>query len=247
MYGYIYDVFLNQKPYEKEVIRIEHSLTDKGLNGHTVKLGLMNNVRHAVEDLLKRGASTIVAVGSDQLFSRLADEVDLLGNRAIGLIPLGSHQLLAGLFGIPEGAQACKTLSARMLCEVPLAKVNSSYFIHSIVIDNPLVKIRCHNQFVAGAMSEQAVISILNRPSCELKKEERALHVVITPASEKKMFRRSEPLPPTMIASPKLEILSPSGVPMVVDGQKTVNTPASIEISGKTLKIIMGKERQLTQ
>ena len=102
MYGYIYDVFLHQKVYEKELIRIEHSLTDLGLQGSKIRLSLINNIGHAVDDLLRRGVKTIVGIGSDQLFSKLVDQTVDQNGITLGLIPMGSHNQLAEIFGSIE-------------------------------------------------------------------------------------------------------------------------------------------------
>lgn len=243
MYGYIYDVFLSQKSYDKGLIRIENNLTDLGLSGHTIKLSLINNIGHAVQDMVRRGIKTIVAVGSDQLFSKLVDQIDKLSNVTIGLIPLGSHQQLAKLFGIPEGAEGCRTLGARLICPVPLGKINNSYFIHSAVIHDSKAKVNCHDQFTVSATSEQAMISIYNLH--ESNSRAKTLSVVITPASEKQIFRRSQALSQTMIKSPKITIDEPVGIPIVIDGQKIINTPAKLEIVPETINVIMGKHRMI--
>jgi diacylglycerol kinase family enzyme len=245
MYGYIYDVFLSQAPYEKELIRIENSLTDLGLNGHTIKLSLINNIGHAIEDLQKRGVTTIVAVGSDQLFSKLADRVAEDSTVTLGLIPLGSHQQLAELFGIPEGESACRVLSARLVQPVPLSRINNAYFIHSCYIYDPKIRVSFDEEFTVSPTSTEAQITIFNPKKDESDMRETSLTAVIAPAAEKKMFRKSEPLPPTSIKSPRILLTEPRGVPIIVDGQKIINTPAVLEVSQEVIKVIMGKERKI--
>lgn len=245
MHGYIYDVFLHQKPYEKEVIEIEHTLTDAGLNGHIVRLSIVNNVQHAVEELIKRGATTIVAVGSDQLFSKLADQVVDLPNITLGLIPLGTHQDLAGVFGIPQGHKACHTISARLVRPVHLCKINSAYFIHSVSIYDPRVKLVIDKKFSLTATSPQAQFTILNERKTDptTGSEIKTLQAIITPATEKKLFKKEQRLEPTTIESPEISIIEPRGVQVVVDGQKIINTPVNLSISDQSIRVIMGKDR----
>lgn len=246
MYGYIYDVFWSQKPYEKELIRIENSLTDLGFNGSIVKLSLINNVGHAVQDLLKKGVSTIVAIGGDQLFSKIADQVDIFKDTTLGLIPLGSHGQMAELFGIPKGEEACKTLAARLVQDVTLSQINSQYFIHSAIIQDPRVKIICHDKFIVGPTSPEAVVSIVNtNPTADEGLQQRSLSVIITPASQRGLFKKSETFPSTHIKSQRLFIKEPKGIPILVDGQKTINTPATLEVSDKKISVIMGRDRQV--
>jgi len=247
MHGYIYDVFLNQKPYEKEIIRIEHSLTDKGLNGPIVRLSLINNVAHAVEDLLKRGVTTITAIGSDQLFSKLADQIADKEGITIGLIPLGTHQQLAQLFGIPSGAEACKTISARLVRPVQLCKINSAYFIHMVSVYDARAKVTIDDQFILSPTSKEASISIFNhiQTDPESGDDTKTLSIVITPLTEKKVFKKSEALPPTSLFSQEVIISEPRGIPVIVDGQKIINTPVTLSISDKSVQVIMGKSRKL--
>ncbi len=247
MHGYIYDVFLNQKPYEKEIIRIEHSLTDKALNGPIVRLSLINNVAHAVEDLLKRGVTTITAIGSDQLFSKLSDQIAEQEGITIGLIPLGSHQQLAQLFGIPSGAEACKTLAARLVRPVQLCKINSAYFIHNVSVYDARAKVTVDKQFVLSPTSKEATISVFNhiRTDKETGEDTKTLSVVITPHTDKKVFKKSEALSPTSLLSPEVFISEPRGIPVTVDGQKIINTPVTLRVSDKSVQVIMGRTRKL--
>lgn len=247
MYGYIYDVFLNQKPFEKEVIRIENSLTDLGLSGQIVRLSLINNIAHAVADLLKRGATTIVAVGSDQLFSKLADQVAEKNGITLGLIPLGTHQQLATLFGIPEGEEATKVLAARLVRPVHLSKINNAYFIHSVVVYDPRVKVSFNGQFSASATTQDSLISISNLQTANslTGEDEKTLSVQIAPATDKKFLRKQESLQPTAICCLQAQLSEPAGIPIIVDGQKVINTPAQLEITNEKIQVIMGRDRQL--
>ncbi len=246
MYGYIYDVFLHQKPYEKELIRLDHALTDKDLKGPVVKLTLINNIAHAVEELLRRGMKTLVAVGSDQLFSKLADQVAEHPHITLGLIPFGSHQRIAGLFGIPEGAKAADVLSARLVRSVALAKINNAYFIHDVQIHDKRANVSLNGEFTLSATAEQAHISIFNRTLIDAHdRMDRRFSVHIVPATEKKLFRKAVTFPETNVVASEIKIGGPNGIPLIVDGQKIINTPAVLEMTGKRLQIIMGKDRAL--
>jgi len=45
-----------------------------GLNGKIIRLGLLENINEAVENEIKRGAKTIVAVGSDKTVHKIMDK-----------------------------------------------------------------------------------------------------------------------------------------------------------------------------
>ncbi len=248
MYGYIYDIFVSQKKYERELIRIENSITDLGMQGNTIRLSLISNVGHAIEDLLSRGVRTIVAVGSDQLLSKIADYADLLQNVTVAIIPLGSHHLLADLFGVPYGAESCRILSARMVKHIRLGRINRCYFIHSVVVQDSRTRVRCDDQFVAKATSEDALISILKTHEPEeesLPLEEQKLSVFLTPATKKTFLRKALPVTSTFIRCQLAEITEPSHLLLVVDGQKQLKTPAVMHVSPTMLKVVVGKGRKI--
>ena len=246
MYGYIYDTFLGNPNYQKELIKIENSLTDLELRGQTIKLSLMNSVGHSIRDLLQRGVKTIIAVGSDQLFSRIIDDADILEGVTLGIIPLGSHQRLAYLFGVPSGEQACQVIAARLIQKVSLGKINNAYFIDSVMIDDPRVQIGCDNLFLASATTKHSRTSIHNLvPEKVAENEKSCLAVRIQPELPKKIFRKQEELPPTILKSQFVNIEYPQNIHMIVDGQKVIKTPAKLQVAQKTINVIMGKERKI--
>lgn len=245
MHGYIYDVFLHQKPYEKELISIEHCLTDAGLKGPIVRLSIVNSVKHAVAELTKKGVTTIVAVGGDNLFSSLVDEAIHLPEVTLGLIPMGSHVLLANQFGIPLGVQACQTLSARLVRPAYLSKINSQYFIHSIVTDDPRIKLYVNDLFSLTPTSEQAKLTIHNTSDKTTEERKPILQTSITPETEKSFFKKANAFAPSSFLAKRITIKEPRGIALLVDGQKSVNTPAVIESSHETVQVIMGRERKI--
>lgn len=246
MYGYIYDVFLSDKRYEKDLIRIENTLTDLDLKGHTIKLSLINNLGHAVQDLLQRGVKTIVVVGSDQLFSKVLDFAENFHGVLIGLIPLGTHQQMAQVLGVPEGEAACQTLAARMVKTIRLGKINAQYFLYSVIVNDANAQVNCDGLFAATATSTQAITSIYN-PCYEPEDYgcDPRLEVAITPTTESSFFKKAELLKATEIKSRVISIDVPRGIPVVVDGQKVIKTPVEIKLSNQSVSLIVGKERKI--
>lgn len=80
MYIYIYDSFVNHKKYEKVLARIETRITDLGLNGKIVRIGIMTSVHDVVENELRKGANTIIAVGNNGIFSQALNSIAKLTN-----------------------------------------------------------------------------------------------------------------------------------------------------------------------
>ncbi len=67
MHVYIYDDYVSQKKYEQQLIRVETRITDLGLSGKIIRLGMLKNIREAIQDELRRGVKTIIAVGDNKI------------------------------------------------------------------------------------------------------------------------------------------------------------------------------------
>jgi len=90
MYYYIYDNYLTDKKYEKELDKIKTRLLDLEIQGKHEKLTLLKSIDELVKDEIKRGATTVVAVGNDKTFLKLVDVIAQSGV-TLGLIPVGKE------------------------------------------------------------------------------------------------------------------------------------------------------------
>ena len=70
-------------------------------------------------------------VGNDETVTKVLPQ--LIGvNVTLGLIPLGSHQTIAKILGIPVGLAACDALSRRIVRKIDLGKANTAYFLFTL-------------------------------------------------------------------------------------------------------------------
>lgn len=131
-YYFVYDEFLQDPKFEREIATIETRLTDLGISGKIARLALFRDAGEFIRDEVRRGVKNVVAVGNDLTLRRV---IDALGdaNVAIGIIPLGQgpHEI-AKLLGVPTGVASCDVLSARILEEVDIGVVNGKRFIHAV-------------------------------------------------------------------------------------------------------------------
>ena len=85
---FIYDSFLNQKKYNSLLARLETRITDLELNGKIFRLSPTINVQEIINNELKRGAKTIIAVGNNKLVNQVINS--LAGSDIpLGIIPIG--------------------------------------------------------------------------------------------------------------------------------------------------------------
>ena len=102
MYCYIYDSFLNQKKYEKQLSKIELFLADLGIGGRIHKLNVLKNLEELISEEINGGTKNLIVVGNDQTVSRVLDF--LVGkNVALGIIPMGENNALAESIGASRG------------------------------------------------------------------------------------------------------------------------------------------------
>ena len=133
MYAYVFDEFSQQKKYEKAILQINKRLTDLGLNGKTIKPGVSKNLKSSIEDEIRRGAKTIVAVGNDKttiktLNSITSSQSDEKHRLCLGIIPLEAKESrLAELLGITGINNACEILLARRLKVFNTAAIGQNF------------------------------------------------------------------------------------------------------------------------
>ena len=128
-YFYVYDKFVQDKRFERDIIQIEQRLTDIGIQGKIGRLALFRNAAELVRDEVKRGADTVVVVGNDATFHQLMSVLPEL-DAVIGFIPVGDSCKISEVLGIPTGAAACDVLSARLTETLGVGRVNNSqYFL----------------------------------------------------------------------------------------------------------------------
>lgn len=135
MYYYVYDQFLQDPKWERDLNAIETRLTDLGIAGKIARLALFRDPTELIRDEIRKGAKTIIAVGNDITLRRA---IDACAEKqvAVGVIPLGKEQnAIADILGMPMGVAACDVLSARIMEEMDMGLVNGRRFMHGVTID----------------------------------------------------------------------------------------------------------------
>ena len=60
MYHYIYEAFLTDPKFARELTTVENRLTDLGIYGSVHRLALFKTMKGTVQDAVRRGAKTVV-------------------------------------------------------------------------------------------------------------------------------------------------------------------------------------------
>lgn len=249
MYQYIYDAFLGQRQYAKILAEIENRLTDLGIHGRVDRLSPLKSVAEAVDDGVRRGIKTVVAVGNDETLKKVI-EVAPNYKVTVGVIPLGSPNRMARLLGVPDGADACETLSARRTVTIDVGKVNGQYFLSSLVIPAGRVTLDCEGKYRVTSVGVAAV-HICNLAAVGGRDEpyhisdpcDGFLDAIIEPTVGRFPWQKKNKAAPTILPLRRISVTSHKPFSVVADGRQMRNSIMHIEVLPLKLKIIAGKQR----
>jgi len=242
MYTYIYDDFTNQSKFSKLLYKIEKRLTDLGLNGKIIRLGISKDLNAAVENEIKQGTKTFVAVGNDQTVSRLTtalanNQNDEKHRISLGIIPLREKEnKIADLLGIKDVNDACDILLSRRLETFNLVRVNNDFFIFNAYIEASDTMLEINKNYIIQNL-KPALVEIINSP---IKTEGgdnsygSNLKLKITSKEGESFFSFKELIAANKKAS------------MIIDWAREVKTPVKIMPSDEVIKFIVGKDRKIS-
>lgn len=249
MYCYIYDSFLNQKKYEKQLSKIELFLADLGISGRIYRLNVLKNLEEIIAGEAANGTKNIVVVGNDQTVSRAINFV-INKNVALGIIPMGEKNLLASSLGIGSDEEACKILSARRVGEMDVGKINEQYFLMSLEADDHNI-IFNFKEYNINPLSNNMAVGIyninINNYAFASRIDDGMMEATFVPhkASWWQKILHQEGKSNDKISVFPIKILEinhkKKPITINVDRQRTIKTPVQVEVLKKKLKIITGK------
>ncbi|MFA6132028.1 MAG: diacylglycerol kinase family protein [Patescibacteria group bacterium] len=250
MYLYIYDAFVQDKKYEKELQKVENRLTDLGIAGKIVRLGLFRRADEFIRDEVKRGgATTVVAVGNDATVRQVID-VAVEAKVVLGIIPFGPDNRIANMFGVPEGEGACDVLSARIVETIDTGVVNNKRFICEVSIPAAKAEINCENNYKVTPQG-RGTIGVRNlfipnegEPGPVSNPFDGRLEVVINIATKGGGWRfwkgeRGESVLPLK----NFDVKTQEPVTILIDGVPSDGTRFDFSVEPETLKVVTGKKR----
>jgi diacylglycerol kinase family enzyme len=250
VYYYIYDDFTQDKKYQKELAKIENRLTDLGISGKISRLALFRNADEMIYDEMKRGVSTVVAVGNDSTARKVLDAVTDHEGVTFGLIPLGSPNTLAKLLGIPYGVDACDVLSARITETIDVGTVNGKRFISGVSIPNFAAEVTCEDTFrlkpkKPGTLEvRNLAVGDVSGPDQVANPHDGLLETIVQVDVKKGwgIFKRNKTQESRLPVN-SLSIHSEEPISVFCDGEELTGRNFDIDINPGALRVITGKGR----
>lgn len=289
MYYYIINPASGGGKINKVQEKLKERLKELGIAGEFVKSTGPGDIPKLTRMAVEKGYKTVVAVGGDGTINEI---INAIGSTeiALGIIPLGSTNELAGMLGIPDWQTACNILAARKIEEVDLGIINDKVFVTSASIgfDNLVFDLKKNIQ--PGALSNFSYVAKLSgairgfkpvhltldfdkKYSVEtdcfnfslsnsafyhflpqvVKPQDNMLDAILIGQlgfsdalryGQEKLDLSKRPGQVSIFHTRKVTITSPKPVPVSADGKIVGETPVTIRVSDKKLRVIVSRKRQ---
>ena len=114
--------------FEKLQTELQGLLAEFKVSGETARVTPLRSVQELVDTASQRGAKTLVACGSDDTFNLML--AALKGRDfTLGFVPFDEKSNLAKILGVNDIYNGIKTIAARRIEKIDLAKIAGNYFI----------------------------------------------------------------------------------------------------------------------
>lgn len=245
MYCYIYDAFVQDRKYEKDLIAIEHRITDLGLQGKIVRLALFRDPKDQIRKEVEAGAKTVVVIGNDQTVHQVLNTVVDTG-ATLAIIPVGEPNVLARILGIPKGVAACDTLSQRIIESLDVGQINGKRFLTGVRFPKAITRVRYGKQYDLVS-NKTGQLEILNL-SIEAPKGEGDIadpvdgKLQVTITTQKRKGLRTIPAV-TSVPFDTFRVLYDEPVKALADGVELEGQQFDVTTEQGVLNVVVSRER----
>jgi len=221
---------------------MEIRLTDLGLNGKIIRLGGIKNIKGTIQNEIRLGAKTIVAVGNNQTVNKIIGAIidndiysDFQKKTLLGIVPIGNDNSIASSFGIKNEEEACNILLARRIEKIDLGLIGDRYFLNETTIEG--------------------LGTIIDLGDYSLEVAEKGTVRIINLLSDKENLINSNPhdgLLDIIIKTKKKDqtilklnkfIVTNATEQLLIDGVIEVKTPAEVSVDRDKVSVIVGRDR----
>lgn len=242
MHVYVYDEYLNKSKYNRAINRMEIRLTDLGLNGKILRLAGIKNIKAAIQNEIRIGAKTIVAVGNNQTILKIIgaivdDEIfgDFQKRTLLGIIPIGDDNSIASSFGIKNIDEACNILLARRVEKIDLGLAGNHHFLNEATIESMGTTLGIGDYSMEiTEKGEVRIINLLKDRDGGMKSNPHDGRLDIYIKTKKK--------DETYLNAESFKVFNPDER-LIIDGVMEIETPVEISTLKDKVNIIVGKER----
>lgn len=244
MYLYVYDAFVQDRKYEREVSLIETRLTDLGIAGKIARLALFRDAQEVIQDEIRRGATTVVAVGNDSTLRKVIDAV-ADPTVVVAIIPLGPENAIADILGVPQGVLACDILSARLVDDLDGGAVNGMRFLHAVTAEGVQPSCTVEGGYTVTPVRSSTLLIRNLAASAEFgaaNPTDGKLEFILQTPERTWLMKKIDRV--TSISFTHMLLKSQVPMRLFVDGEEISGTEFDIKVLPKQMRIVTGKERK---
>lgn len=249
-YAFIYDDFLNDRKYERDLAALDARLASLDLVGRAARLTLFRNAKDLIQSMVSQGSDTVVLVGNDQTLDKVMwflPDLDV----TLGYLPVAEPSKVARILGIPTGEAACDVLAARLIETVDVGRLDDRYFLTEVALERTLAAVDVEGRYrispaVGGSVFIRNLGSLAENGAANADAKDGYLEVVIRPEEEKasRFFRRPAAAE-TRVMLKMGEIVASQPVEAKVDNHVMNSMRFKVSICPQKLKLITGRRRRL--
>ena len=245
MYCYVYDDFVQDRKYEKELGAIENRITDLGLQGKIVRLALFRDPQDAIRKEVKNGAKTVVIVGNDETVHKAINAI-VDSEAVLALTPVGTPSVLAKILGVSRGVDACDVLSRRIIEKIDVGVINGHRFLTGVGFPVASTLVRYGTKFDVMT-DKRGTLEIRNLCVSEPRDAEDVsdptdgrLDVVIT-TQNRKGLRSTDAV--SSVPMEEFEVIYEKPVDALIDGVTVSGDVFKVSIDSSVLNAVVGRDR----
>ncbi|MFA6989289.1 MAG: diacylglycerol kinase family protein [Candidatus Gastranaerophilaceae bacterium] len=218
----------------------------------------MNSVFSTIDNEIRKGAKTIVAVGDNDIFNQVINAMAKImsqninaKNVPLGFIPIGKkNNDIACYLGLGLNEDACDVISARRIKSFDLGVANDHYFLTTAKITTKGTTVEIDKNY-SIEISEIGDVEVINMPVKSSLPEEifsnpndGVLELYINTTNSNRFFSLSGNKQSPSVFSFKKLIISNKQHKLTIDGSQQIKTPAEISIANEKINLIIGKNRK---
>jgi hypothetical protein len=251
-YAYVYDDFLADRGFERDIAALETKLNTFDLAGRIGRLALFRSAKDLVEGMVKQGITTVVIVGNDTTLDKTMWFLPDL-NVTIGYIPIAGPSAVAKLLGIPVGLAACDVLAARLVETIDMGRLDDRYFLTEVSLPATMASLEIEGRYRISSMhgGSLTVRNLGGHVGAEMALSDAKdgyLEAVIMPVPEERksaIWKRQIEVGGTSILLRHGLIISKDPVEAVVDNHAVSGFRFEVSVVPNKLKIVTGRGRKL--
>jgi len=265
-YFYIINPLAGGKKYQRIAEKFRQKLGELGIAGEFAIATAQDDLSQLAKIGVERKFSTIVAVGGNDTVNAVAKP--LIGEEkiAFGIVPFGYSNTFANLIGISDWKKALEILASRRIENIDVGFLGPSVFLTQVFVTpkkSPIPAKICYIPFSKQKpLSREAVTAeieingkytltgrILSLTIANAEAGSRCIRPSLTNGrfkirlfSKKEGFSLFQKPDITKLQAEKVSISSSIPLYFSIDGKLVAQTPSSIAIYPKGLRLIVGKE-----